>query len=335
MEMIRNQWDNVRHFGLQYELESCLVQLGLKKRLSIRTLQKRERCYEQMPLEEREKELKKWYRKSCRKELNLNKPTTFNEKIQWIKLYGATEQTRRLSDKYLVREWIKEKIGEEYLIPLLGVWNTWEEVDFKCLPESFVLKCNHGSGMNILVKEKAKLDMEDARRKICEWMQFDFAFLYQDFQMQYYGIDRKILAEKYMQTPGKADLTDYKFHCFDGKPTFCQVIANRRQKESIDFYDMDWKHQNFIDEPVWSPIKNSETEIQKPIAFEQMKKIAAILSEGFPYVRVDLYEIDSKPYFGEMTFTPGSGGGGFQPDEMDRKMGDMIHLNLEKRVECG
>lgn len=328
MSTIQNQWDNIRHFGWIYELESVLVQLRIKKELSLKAILKRQRCYEQMPMEERKEELKKWYRKSCRKELNLDHPITFNEKIQWIKLNAVTEKTTQLADKYRVREWVEKKIGQEYLIPLLGVWDSWEEIEFDRLPNRFVLKCNHGSGMNIIVKDKTKMDMKTAEQKINFWLQVNFAFLYQDFQMQYYGIKPKIIAEQYMEMFGHEDLTDYKFHCFDGKPTYCQVISERSKNECIDFYDMNWNHQDFIDEPIWSPIKNSKVAIEKPVSFEQMRSIAATLSEGFPFVRVDLYEINGKPYFGEMTFTPGSGGGGFQPEEMDKKMGDMIHLRM-------
>lgn len=325
---IRDQLDNVFHFGLGYELDSILVGLGLRKELSLRSILRRQKYYEQMPPEQYKAELKKWYYKANRKELHLEDPKEFNEKIQWIKLNGTTDQMTRLADKYLVREWVEEKIGREYLIPLLGVWDTSSQIDFDGLPDRFVLKCNHGSSMNILVKNKSSLDIQATKRKLDEWMEVDFAFLYRDFQMQYHAIKRKIIAEEYMETPGHSDLMDYKFHCFNGKPIYCQVISERSKKECIDFYDMDWRHQDFIDEPVWSPIKNSEVEIEKPVSFEQMRAIATVLSEGFPYVRVDLYEIAGKPYFGEMTFTPGSGGGGFQPDEMDRKMGDLVQLNL-------
>lgn len=327
MEMIRNQWDNVRHFGLQYELENIMVNIGVKKRLSVQAILKRQKCYEKMSTAELEQELKNWYRKVYEKELDLDYPVTYNEKIQWIKSRGATEEITRLVDKYLVRDWIKEKIGEEYLIPLLGVWDSWDQIDFAALPNKFVLKCNHGSGMNLLVEDKSKINLPEEKRKFDEWMQYDFAFLYQDFQMQYRGIKRKILAEQFMNMQGWSDLLDYKFHCYNGEPIHCQVISERRRNECIDFYDMQWNHLDFIDVPKGSPIKNSALKIEKPKHFEEMKRIAKILAEGFPYVRVDLYEIDGRVYFGEMTFTPGSGKK-FQPDEMDKKLGDMISLNL-------
>ena len=236
--------------------------------------------------------------------LNLDDPQTFNEKIQWLKLYDATPLKTRLSDKYLVRDWVKEKIGEEYLIPLLGVWDCFDDIDFSSLPDKFVLKCNHGSGMNIVVKNKSKFDKEKAKCKIDKWMKTNYAFA-AGFEMQYEKIVPKIIAEEYIQQFND-NLMDYKIHTFNGIPKIIQVIGDRNieaHKAKIAHFNTKWELQKVMHHAYG----NYEKLPEKPENFEKMLEIAAKLAEGFQYVRVDLYNLSGKILFGEMTFTPASG----------------------------
>ena len=292
---------------------------------------RRQEYFQNLDKSQYETELERWYYLKTGHNLDLNNPKRFTEKIQWMKLYGFGDLETRLVDKYLVRDWIKEKIGENYLIPLIGVWENADEIDFSSLPKSFMLKGNHGSQMNIRVDDKNKLNYKKIKATLGQWLNLDFSHCLGSFELQYKNVPRRLLAEKLMIEDGKSDLSDYKFHCFDGKAKFCEVISNRSTCETIDYYDMDWNHQNFIDEPQDSKIKNSLELIEKPIAFEEMMRIAEILSAEFPYVRVDLYYINGHIYFGEMTFTPASGGDIFTPDTADYMLGEMFDITRVKR----
>lgn len=254
--------------------------------------------------------------------LDLKNPRTFNEKIQWMKLYDSTPIKTRLADKYLVRDWVKKKIGEQYLVPLLGVWDGYDEIDFDSLPQKFVLKCNHGSGMNYIVKDKDFIDHVEMRRKFSQWMKENYAFKGM-FELQYKDIHPKIIAECYLEELD-GNLMDYKIHVFNGKSKFVQIIGDR------DFVHHEGK-QLFLS-PEWTPVDIERESYghydkipPKPQNFEKMIQIAEKLAEGFNYVRVDLYNLNGKIIFGEMTFTPASGfgewGGSF-----GEKMGEWIEL---------
>ena len=272
-----------------------------------------------IPTERYPEELCKWYFQKTGNILNLVRPKTFNEKIQWLKIYDATPLKTRLADKYLVREWIKEKIGEEYLVPLLGVWDSFDEIDFNSLPDRFALKTNHGSGWNVIVKDKSKFDIEDARAKFDNWLNTNFAFY--DLELQYMNIPPKIIAEQYIEN---ADgLIDYRFYCFDGKPTQVWVdIYSGTPNHLRRIYDMEW---NYIPMRCKWPDGGSLLS-KKPVNFEKMKQFAAVLSQGFAFVRVDFFEVEDKLYMGEMTFTPMSGRGTFDPVSWDMKLGKELHL---------
>ena len=275
--------------------------------------------------------LKDWYKKTTGETLNLENPQRFNEKIQWLKLYDSTPLKTRLADKYLVRDWVKEKIGEEYLIPLLGVWDNFDEIDFDKLPNQFVLKCNHGCGYNIIVHDKLKFNKEDARRKINNWMNEDFAFRC-GLELHYSAIPRKIIAEKYIENSGN-DLYDYKFWCFDGKVKYIQFLSERNTNGlKMAFYDKNWEKQDFV----YSYPLNSKN-IPRPENLEIMVYLAEKLAEGFNHVRVDFYRLeDSKVYFGEMTFTSCSGVCKWIPETMDMEFGQLIELPINKKeyVNC-
>ena len=243
--------------------------------------------------------------------LNWDNPQTYNEKINVSKLYMPTPEKTRLADKYLVREWISEKIGSEYLIPLLGVYDSFDEIDFNSLPQSFVIKCNHDSGSVTLVKDKHKIDIEVLRRKYDVLLKRNYAWM--GWEMHYRAIKPKIIIEKYM---GEA-VNDYKFLCFDGRPCYCWVDFNRYTNHKRNMYNLEWELQPFNQ---WH-YGNYEGEAKRPECFGEMKRIAAVLCEGFGHVRVDLYVIGGKIYFGEMTFTNGNGFEEITPNEWNYKLG--------------
>ncbi len=278
-----------------------------------------------LPEEKYKEALCEWYFSRMGRRLNLDDPKTFNEKIQWMKLYDNTQLKTTLTDKVAVREWITEKIGEQYLIPCLGVWDEFEQIDFDTLPDQFVLKANHGSGWNLIVKNKETFCKEDAAKKFRDWLSRNYAW--HGLELHYKGIVPKIFAEEYIENT-EGDLCDYKFLCFDGKIKYAWIDMQRFTDHRRNIYDSDWNEQDFsIDYP------KSLIHIEKPEHFETMKEIAGVLSTGFPLVRVDLYQIDNKIYFGEMTFTCGNGENKFCPEEYDLVLGKQIKLPDKKKFD--
>ena len=270
--------------------------------------------------------LKTFYHEKTGKSLNLENPQTFNEKIQWMKLYDSTPIKTQLGDKYLAREWISKKIGKQYLVPLLGVWDRFCEIDFQKLPDKFVLKCSHGSGWNLIVTDKSKMDPEREKSKFDKWMKTNFAFCY-GLELHYKNIKPKIIAEKYLENV--AGIVDYRFYCFSGIPTQVWVdIYSGTSNHLRSIYDMDW---NKLPVKCGWPDGGGLLD-NKPVNFELMKEFAALLSEEFAFVRVDFFEIDQNLYVGEMTFTPMSGVGKFVPDSWDDELGKL--LILPKWTSC-
>lgn len=281
--------------------------------------------------EQYETELMKIYSLRTGRKLNLKDPQTFNEKIQWLKLYDSTQLKTTLADKYLVREWIREKIGEQYLIPLLGVWDRFEQIDINKLPESFVLKANHGSGFIVVVKDKKRLNWDAIQNKFNKWMHINYAFK-DGFELQYLNISPKIIAEKYVES-SDGSLYDYKIHCFNGVPKYVELLGERNFDTHYvkdAYYDTEWILQPFDDGcPSWG------IEIEKPDKLEEMLQIAGILCKDFAYVRVDLYELNNGEIkFGEMTFTPASGLRTWNPPETDYMLGKMIELPQKSVIPC-
>jgi len=257
------------------------------------------------------------------KKLNLDNPKTFNEKLQWLKLYDRNPLYTTLVDKYAVRQYIKDTIGEEYLIPLVGgPWKTFDEIDFDALPDQFVLKCTHDSGGLVICRDKSKLDKEKARRKIEKCLKTNY--YYGNREWPYKNVPPQIIAEKYMTDTLTAELRDYKFFCFDGmvKALFIATErANETEETKFDFFDENFQHLPFT-----NGHPNAAKLPEKPKRFELMKELAAKLSKGIPHVRVDFYEVDEKVYFGELTFFHWSGLVPFNPPEWDQKVGDWITL---------
>ena len=280
---------------------------------------------ESLPEEKYNDLIEKEYLKVFGNILNWNNLRTYTEKMQWEKIYDKNPIKTTLTDKYAVREWVEGKIGKDYLIPLIGVWDSFDNIDFDLLPKQFVLKTNHGTGTNLIVKDKYKINMRRAKRMFDDWMKTDYAFT-NSLQLHYRDIKRKIIAEKYLET-NLGELQDYKFLCFDGKPCFCWVDLGRYSKHTRTVFDMNWKLQPWTQ----ASYGIANYDIPMPKNFDMMIDIANILSKGFSHVRVDLYNIDGKIYFGEMTFTNGSGLDPIIPKEYDKVLGDYWKLPINKK----
>lgn len=267
----------------------------------------------------------KWrYRLSLGRKLNLDNPVTFNEKLQWLKLYNRKPEYTIMVDKVKAKEYVAERLGEEYIIPNLGVWDDLDEIDFDALPNQFVLKCNHNSGLGMCIcKDKSKLDIPKVKAELRKGLKQNY-FLH-GREWPYKDVPRKILAEKFMTDEEQTELRDYKFFCFNGEPRLCQVISDRSTDEKIDFYDMDWHRVNGLIGLTFG-VRNSEGQITKPNSFDKMKQMARKLAQDIPFSRIDFYEINGKPYFGEITFFPASGFGEFRPSDWNKVIGDWVKL---------
>ena len=281
--------------------------------LLTRILLMMEKKHSRMSYAEIESMIGSQYRKMFGRTLNWDNPQTYNEKIHVSKLYMPTHLKTRLSDKIAVREWITERIGSEYRIPLLGVYDSFDEIDFDALPDSFVIKCNHDSGSYTLVKDKRTINWELLRRKYDFFMRCNYAW--RGLEMFYRDISPKIVVENYIDN---AAVNDYRFYCFDGKPYYCAVdfYGSGHNRNARNIYSMEWDLQPFI-----LQYPNYTGQAICPENFAELKDIAQKLAEGFPQVRVDLYSAGSKVYFGEMTFAHANGLQKFTPDEWDYKLG--------------
>lgn len=254
--------------------------------------------------------------------LNLKNPKTFNEKLQWLKLYDRNPEYTKMVDKYEVREYIKEKIGEEYLIPLIGVYDKFDDIDFDKLPNQFVIKCNHDSGGLIICKDKNRLDIETARKKINRSLKTNY--YYSGREWPYKNVKPKILIEKYMEDSNKSDLIDYKLFCFNGIPKIVLVCSERFSSSNMceTWFDMNWKLIDMTESG-----HRVDSTISKPKQLKKMVELSKKLSKNIPFIRVDWYEIGDKLYFGELTFYPASGFEKFEPKEWNKKIGDMLSID--------
>ena len=256
------------------------------------------------------------------KKLNLDNPQTFNEKLQWLKLYDRKPEYTMMVDKYKVREYIKEKLGEEYLIPLLGVWDDPDEIDFDALPDQFVLKCNHNSGLGMCIcKDKSRLDIPKVRAELRKGLAQDYYLTGREWP--YKDVSRKIICEKFMEDTLDGELRDYKFYCFAGKAEAVMINSDRNADEATkaDYFDRDYNWLDFT----WG-YSHAPVPPRKPEKFDEMIRIAELLSNGLPHARIDLYSCNGQIYFGEITFFDGSGFDAITPVEWDYKLGSMITL---------
>lgn len=269
------------------------------------------------------------YRFKMGHRLDLNHPKTFTEKIQCLKLYNRRPEYTLMVDKYAVKKYVADIIGEKYIIPTLGVWDKPEDIDWDALPNEFVLKTTHGGGSGgvVICKDKKTFDRNKAILTLRDSMNGD---IYRSLrEWPYKDVKKRVLAEKYMAPKDMVnnpiyDLSDYKFFCFNGEPKYCQVIRDRHSKESIDFYDMNWRHQEFVGlNPIAS---NGINPVPRPLLLDDMICICHKLSENMKFVRIDMYVIDNRIYFGEITFYPASGMGLFNPDKWNEELGNLISL---------
>lgn len=263
------------------------------------------------------------YKYNTGKKLDLKNPQTFNEKLQWLKLYGDQQLMIQCADKYRVREYVEKKGCAEILNTLFGVYDRAEQVDFLALPRSFVLKTTNGCGTNIICKDKNELDIEDARKKLDYWMTHKYGW--ETAEIHYLKIKPKIICEKIIETPDGALPNDFKFFCFNGEPKFFYYGYDRENGFKKLHCDLNW---NVID-----ITKEKATllpsEAIKPSCFDEMVKYARILSQDIPFVRVDFYDSNGRVVFGEMTFTPTAGMSEIYTEEAAMEMGRMIHLPIE------
>jgi hypothetical protein len=271
-----------------------------------------------------ETHIKLKYRLDIGKSLNLKQPKTFNEKLQWLKLHDRKPEYIKFVDKFLVREYIKEKIGDEYLIPIYGVYNNVNEINWDLLPDKFVVKCTHGSGSNIICHDKKKLNIEETEKQITKWMKTNWYWFGREWP--YKNSKPKIICEKYMVDESGTELKDYKIFCFNGEPKLIQVDFDRFNGHKKNVYDSNWDYVPVaFNHPTYPDIK-----IEQPQKLDEMLKLAAILAKEKPFVRIDFYSINSEIYFGEITFYPASGYGKFQPESYDELLGSWIKLPQSK-----
>lgn len=262
------------------------------------------------------------------KKLNVNNPQTFNEKLQWLKLYDRNPEYTNMVDKYEAKKYVANIIGEKYIIPTLGVWDKFEDIDFNKLPNQFVLKPTHTSGNVFICKNKNSINYNKLKKDVNKWLKRKYYYLHREWP--YKNVKFQIIAEKYMRDETEIELKDYKFMCFNGKVKCSFVCSNRNSKQglNVDFFDLDWNKM-----PFERHYKNSKENISKPKNYELMIQLSEKLSTNIPFVRVDFYEINGRVYFGELTFYPGSGFEEFSPEKYDKILGDMLELPKEKREE--
>jgi len=261
------------------------------------------------------------YRACFGKRIDLVSPQTFNEKLQWLKLYNRKPIYTLMVDKYRVREYIANRIGSEYLIPLLGVWNNPEDIDFEKLPDQFVLKCNHDSGSLFICKDKSKIDVNAIKAKLKKALKRNYYSGSREWP--YKNVKPCIIAEKLMIDESTSELRDYKFFCFNGVCKCFKVDFDRFTEHHANYYDRYGKWLDF-GEAICPPVKTKN--IVLPEELEKMIELAETLSKDEPFLRVDFYVVNGKIYFGELTLFPASGFGPFIPEDADLTLGSWIHI---------
>ena len=260
------------------------------------------------------------YFRGYQKILNLKNPKYFGEKIQWLKLYGHLDELSSYVDKYEVRSFVEKTVGEKYLNELYGVYNHPNEIDYEKLPQKFVLKCTNGSGAVIICKDKDKFNKAEATKIMKKWLKDDFYRMKKE--PQYKGIKNRIIAEEYLEDESGA-LRDYKFYCYDGEPLYYGIFTGRYTDKTIDMYDMKGKKLEGITN---ANVKNSNYLMKQGNNFQEVVDIVKKLAKPFQFVRVDLYIVNERIYFGELTFTDGAGSEPFNPDSFDLEMAKRIKL---------
>lgn len=260
------------------------------------------------------------YFRGYRKILNLNHPKYLGEKIQWLKLYGHLDELGDFVDKHKVREFVTRTAGEKYLNQLYGVYDRPEDINYDKLPKQFVLKCTNGSGAVLICKDKEQFNKEKAAKIMNKWLKDDFHRMKKESQYKY--VKKRIIAEGYLEDESGA-LRDYKFYCYDGEPLYYSIFTDRYTDETVDTYDMTGKKLDVIN----GGVKNSPYVLPQDEYFPEMINLVKILAKPFQFVRVDLYKVNDRILFGELTFTDGAGAEPFTPLSFD--------LEIAKRIKLG
>ena len=254
--------------------------------------------------------------------LNLVNPVTIQDKLAWLNIYDENPLKVKCADKIQLRDYSLDVLGEDLCVPIIKVYDNVNDIDWNELPNQFVIKCNHGSGMNIIVKDKSKLDVNKAVRQLNVWMKDDFS-MRNGFEAHYHDIPHKIFAEEYKECNGTIPY-DYKFLCFNGEPVYVQLFAERFGKDRhMNYYDMDFNYVNLCRRDFKNNLKANH---KKPTRFNDMIEIARKLANPFKFVRVDLYCIDDKIYLGELTFTPGACVFKYKNDMDNKRVGDLLNI---------
>ena len=266
--------------------------------------------------------LKRAYKAYFGRELDLENPKTFNEKLQWLKLHDRKPEYTIMVDKCEAKKYVAERIGEEYIIPTLGVWDRFDDIDFDALPDQFVLKTTHDSGGVVICRDKASLNKKKARKKLETSLKRNFYLRGREWP--YKNVKPRIIAEQFIQSTKDGELPDYKFFCFSGEPKALFIATERNvpgTETKFDFFDMEFNHLD-----VRNGHPNAAVAPGKPVCFDEMCDLASKLSAGIPHLRVDFYEVEGKVYFGELTFSHWSGLVPFEPEQWDYTFGEWITL---------
>ncbi len=263
--------------------------------------------------------LKLIYRLTFRRKLNLHKAEAYTEKLAWYKLHWRYDLAKICTDKLMVRDYVREKIGQKYLIECYGSWDSFDDIDFAALPDAFVLKATNGTGDVVICRNKAELDIDKARAVINKYSKRQIATKTREWA--YYGLPHKILAERYIAGQDGRAIKDYKFLCFHGEPRIVLVCSERDIEVKFDFFDLNWNHI-----PVSTEADNNP-DIERPEHLDEMIEVSRRLSGDFPHVRVDLYDEGGRVYFGELTFYHAGGTRRFIPDDWDFKIGEFFDLS--------
>ena len=258
------------------------------------------------------------YRLKTGKKLDLDNPQTYNEKLQWLKLHDRKPIYTTMVDKYEVKKYVADIIGKEHIIPTIGIYDKFDDINFDKLPNKFVIKCTHDSGGLVICNNKAKLNLKSTRKTINNCLRKNFYWAGREWP--YKNVKPRILIEQYMEDPKEKDLKDYKFFCFDGKIGIVLVCTNRPVE-----LEETWLDENFNVIDLREGGHRNRTDLRKPAKFDQMKRVATKLSKNVPHVRVDLYEIKGQVYFGELTFFPAGGLEQFDDESWNDKLGKLIN----------
>lgn len=265
--------------------------------------------------------IKTIYRIKMKRKLNLNNPTSFSEKMNYLNLYDKNPLSSKCADKFMVREYIQQKGYNEYLVKLLNVYDNVDEIDFDILPNKFAMKCNHGCGYNIICTDKSKLDIKNSKKLLNKWMKEKYG--YRGGEYHYNDIEPKIIVEEYIEGIDSNSLPiDYKIHCFNGKPAFILCCTNRESGLKLAVYDMEWNKMDVV-------IDKYKTDIiiDKPHDFDKMISISKSIAKDFKIVRVDFYELKNKALLGEITCTPAAGRPNYFKESFDKQIGEIIKIN--------